>query len=143
MKYVLRNSFGCLSIASIGALLTQQVFAAEGKMQMPPVEISASENILSDDEISDLKCTETARKVAADYEGIDMKSELVSHDEKLGYIFRYDIKYTMVDDGTFHPENNTKGKIYNTATKLVMQTKDGEFFRIATHPMFELPMLGK
>jgi len=68
-----------------------------------------------------------------------MESEIVTKDEKYGYIYRYDIVKFVVDDGSFHTELGTEGTVSKIEPKLVMYTLDCIHFRAAYHPMFELP----
>lgn len=108
-------------------------------MERPLVEANYTERELGNNEITDLPCTSTVRNIASGYDGIIMESEKVTHDERLGYIYRYNIVNFGVDDGSFHPELGTKGTTYKVETKLVVHTLDCINFRATTYPMFELP----
>jgi hypothetical protein len=67
-------------------------------MRSPPTKMDERERVLDSDEVAALRCTGTARRIAADYDGIVIDSERVSHSDAYGYIYRYDI-VQLLDDG--------------------------------------------
>jgi len=134
------RSLRALIVAAFSiVLMAAGVDSREATMRLPPQEVAQNEHVLKSEEVIELKCTPSARKIAAKYAGIIMQSEIVSRDEKFGYIYRYNMVKSVTDDGSFHPEDGTKGNVYKVQTKLVLHTEDCETFKLATYPLFELP----
>jgi hypothetical protein len=58
-----------------------------------------------------------------------MDSERVSHSDKFGYIYRYDVTRLLDDDAG----------AYTSRTVLVVWTADCETWEIASYPTYQLP----
>ena len=106
---------------------------------MPSTEMHSMERVLDTKECEALPYASKIRQIASGSDGIIMDSEVVSYDDKFGYIFRYEILNFLEDDGSFHPEDGMKGRIYRSKAKKVIFTKDGEAITAVYSPMFELP----
>ena len=74
----------------------------------PPVEVQLTEQVLSKGEIDALECTTLVRRMAAQNADILMGSELVSRDDKHGYIYRYKIVHMLKDYDSQNPDDKYK-----------------------------------
>ena len=101
--------------------------AKELVMRSPPATIQQGERPLSKNEVGELSCTTSIRRTVSATPGIDMASETVTHSDKAGYIYRYEINQLM-EEGS-----HTYRSIF------VVWTSDCKTWQIATHPIFRLP----
>jgi hypothetical protein len=101
-------------------------------MRSPPTEMDERERLLDSDEVAALRCTETARRIASDYDGIVMDSERVSHSDEYGYVYRYDIVTLLSDD---------RGGTHKCHALILLSTRDREMLELAWHSMYRLPDL--
>lgn len=98
-------------------------------MHSPPVEIEPSEKVLKGDEIAMAACTAEARNTVASRPGIVMNSEIVSHSDEFGYIYRYDVVGSI----------ESRGETINIHNVMIVWSKDCESIQFASHSMFKLP----
>jgi len=108
------------------------VESREVAMRSPPPKMDAHERVLDSNEVAARRCTYEARRIVSDRDGIVIDSETVSHSDKFGYVYRYDM-VRLLDDG--------RGGIYKSHTVFLVWTQDCETFELATHPMYQLPDL--
>jgi hypothetical protein len=99
-------------------------------MWSPPTKLDERERVLHSDEVAALPCTGMARRIAADYDGIVMDSERVSHSDEFGYVYRYNVVHFLDDD---------RGGTHECHTLILLWTRDCEMFELASHSMYRLP----
>lgn len=101
-------------------------------MDHPKILQDTSEYVLNDKEIAAIDFLPHARKIAADAGNILPQTEVISREDKFGYIFRYDIVESIEDDGSFHPEDGMKGTMHTIRTRVVVSTKEGKEYLVVT-----------
>jgi hypothetical protein len=127
-----KNSFIVIVTAFTAMLLAVAVEAKEITMRSPPLKMDEHERVLNSDEVTALRCTHDARRIVSDRDGIVMDSERVSHSDRFGYVYRYDLVQLLDDE---------RGATYKSHTVFLVWTQDCETFELATHPMYQLPKL--
>jgi hypothetical protein len=106
--------------------------SAESKevaMRSPSPIVDQHEKMLDSKQIASLSCTDHIRRSFSDEPGIVMDSERVSHSDKFGYIYRYDVARLLEDDSGG----------YTARRVLVVWTADCETYEIASYPTYQLP----
>lgn len=106
-------------------------------MRFPDSEIGSTERTLGVDEIDELACTKTARRIAkkfyTDDTVMDLASEIVTTSDEFGAIYRYQIKWEANDDELAK----------KVMAVLVIWFEDYDSGCIAVHPLFELKGIRK
>lgn len=111
------------------------------EIHTPSWERSSSERTVEAEEKTRIPYLSKIREHASSLEGTVIESEIVTYDDKFGYIFRYKTVDFIEDDGSFHPEDGNKGKIYKCEGRLIASTKDGENIYSLCGSNYELPKL--
>src|SRR5262245_53263974 len=114
----------------ITALAAGSGATKEGVMRSPSATTQQEERPLDSREVSELSCTDEIRRNVANTPGIIMESERVTHSNKLGYIYRYDVSQILSDP---------KYGSYAYKSIFIVWTADCKTWEIATHPLYQPP----
>lgn len=95
----------------------------------PNAHADLDEVLVDPADVQRLQLTNLVKRCLPDYDGLIRRSERVTYSERFGYVFRYDIRKTIV----------TEKGVFTIEAVVVVFQPDSQSINIAHHALFELP----